>query len=65
MEKSDELTSLFKTLTAANPDGTITKENVITMLTVTLPDDKAEIVADLIFTAFDKLHPAGGDGGDL
>ena len=54
MEKSAELSSLFKTLTAENPDGMITKENVITMLTVTLPEDKAEIVADLIFTAFDK-----------
>ena len=54
MEKSEELSSLFKTLTADNPDGMITKENVITMLTVSIPEDKAEIVADLIFTAFDK-----------
>ena len=54
MEKSEELSSLFKSLKADHPDGMITKENVIAMLKLTIPEDKAEIIADLIFTAFDK-----------
>jgi Ca2+-binding EF-hand superfamily protein len=56
MEKSEELSSLFKSLTADNPDEMITKDNVIAMLEVTIPEDKAKLFADLIFTAFDKDH---------
>jgi len=36
------------------PDGMLTKEKVLSMLTFILPRDNGQIVADLIFTAFDK-----------
>ena len=54
MEKSEELSSFLKSLNEENPDGMITKDNIVDLLKVTLADEKAEIVANLIFTAFDK-----------
>ena len=54
MDKSEEVASSLDNLEEDAHDGLITKENVINMLKVTIPEDKAEMVADLIFTAFDK-----------
>jgi len=36
------------------PDGMLTKEKVLEMLTFILPRENGKIVADMIFTAFDK-----------
>ena len=36
------------------PDGLLTKEKVLSMLMIILPRENGQIVADLIFTAFDK-----------
>ena len=35
-----------------NPDGMITKNKIINMLKVSIADEKAEIVANLIFTIY-------------
>ena len=49
MEKSKELSSVLKCLNEENPDGMITKDNMIDLLKVSISDEKAEIVANLIF----------------
>ena len=54
MDKSEEVASSLDNLEEDAGDGLITKETVVNMLKVTIPEDKAEMVADLIFTAFDK-----------
>ena len=54
MKKSEELSLLLKCLNEENPDGRITKDNMIDLLKVSIAHEKAEIVANLIFTAFDK-----------
>ena len=54
MEITEELSSFLKSLNEENLDGMITKDNIVDLLKVTLADEKAEIVANLIFTAFDK-----------
>ena len=54
MERSEELSYSLKCLKEENPDGMITKNNIIDLLKVSIADEKAEIVANLIFAAFDK-----------
>lgn len=36
------------------PDGVLTRQKVLDMLTFTLPPQNGQIVCDMIFTAFDQ-----------
>jgi Ca2+-binding EF-hand superfamily protein len=58
MEKSEELSSSLKCLNEDNPEGMITNDNFSDLLKDTISDEKAELVASLIFSAFAK----DGDG---
>ena len=54
MEESKELSSLLKCLNVGNPDRMVAKDDAIDLLKDSIADEKAQIVANVIFTAFDK-----------
>ena len=54
MEESEEPCLLSKALEDANPKKKITKNVIVELLIETMPVEKAEMVANLIFMAFDK-----------
>ena len=51
-----EVKEWFKEFINDCPDGTLTIEKVKEMMNVSLPDENGEIVANLIFSSFDKDH---------
>ena len=54
MEESEEICSSSKPLEDENLNKMITKNVIVHLLIETIPIEKAEMVANLIFTAFDK-----------
>ena len=50
----DAIREWFREFIMDCPDGLLTKEKVLSMLMIILPRENGQIVADLIFTAFDK-----------
>ena len=50
----DAIKEWFREFIMDCPDGVLTKEKVLSMLMIILPRENGQIVADLIFTAFDK-----------
>lgn len=51
---ADAIKEWFREFIMDCPDGVLTKEKVLSMLMIILPRENGQIVADLIFTAFDK-----------